>query len=408
MLSQPSLDKVLDTMASAFDEAELVSQPFPHFVLPGLLDSETAEAILQWLDKDAPWTIESRRFYVQHGCNKVAESIAQSPAAVIAEPEIFQLIRKHLERIFGIPLSSNRFHIAAHRLLPGHRIGVHNDNPTHGTETHRFLINFNSDFDDDHGGHLVLFNLQNLSESAVVLRPLHNCAVAMEFSDRSWHWVDEIKTGKRYSLIYSFWAEGAASTPEAREAKINEDSEVAESEFHELVELLRDIGANSVPHSNRYLIDHLIGTYRTLERWRCDDDVCKAGMFHSVFGTRSFPNPLVNEVDAIPIRDAIGERAQMLVRLFSRVDLPSLFGILASNRLLDGGEFVALNANDLRALVSLVWANILEQSDYVPLSGEYITQLEKLYKQTAHLLPLQSKEEIQKMMAAGALSHDNV
>lgn len=114
---------------------------------------------------------------------------------------------------FGYLSARPRSKSNAHRMLPGHRIGIHTDTPNHGTETHRFLINLNAGFDDSYGGHLVLFDKDNLCEDAlVVLPPGHNSAAAMEFSDRSWHWVDEVKSGMRFSLVYSFWKESAVES----------------------------------------------------------------------------------------------------------------------------------------------------------------------------------------------------
>ena len=392
-----SLDQTLNVIDSNLSEARMVLEPFPHSLLSGLLDKTTAEAMLDWLENDAPWKIESRRFYLQHGCDRVNERVADSPAAILGTPETFQTIRKHLERIFNINLDNNRFELAAHRLLPGHRIGIHNDNPIHGTETHRFLINLNSQFEDSHGGHLVLFDLSNPSESAVILRPIHNSAVAMEFSERSWHYVDEVKTGKRYSLIYSFWTQDAASHSEDDEV-LGDGPPISEDKFQELVEFLREIGANSTPHSSRFLIDHLTGIYRLLESWQCDSDVCKAGLFHSVMGTQSFPVPLVSEDRIDTIRHLIGERAALLVRLFKRIDVTSLINILADGVLLDGGEPAMLGSKDQKALVILFWANAFEQSPYAPYSFQETAQLKELYEKTVDLLPLRSHDDIRRML----------
>ncbi|MET0646173.1 MAG: cyclophane-containing peptide 2OG-Fe(II) oxygenase YhhC [Pyrinomonadaceae bacterium] len=396
-----SADKALNTIDSAFGGARLVATPFPHFALPDLFDGGTAAAVLDWLERDAPWAVESRGFYIHHGCTKLTERVAGGSAAVIAAPETLECIRRHLERLFGTTLSSSRFDLAAHRMLPGHRIGVHTDSPGHGTETHRLLVNLNSGFDDEQGGHLILLDLQDPEGSAVIVRPLHNSAVAMEFSDRSWHCVDEIKAGKRYSLVYSFWTEDAASPPPAGDAGTHETHVMSEEEFGELVALLRDIGADTVPHSNRYLIDHLQGTCRLLQKWQCDGDVCKAGLFHSVFGTPSFPRPLIGAERAEALREAIGERALYLVRLFSRIDWPLLLALISGESLSDGGGVAALGFNDKRAIVSLVWANVLEQSRYVPNSVETAARLKGFYEQTAHLLPPQSHDDIRGMLAAG-------
>ena len=109
--------------------------------------------MLIWLDNDVSWAVESRRFYVLHGCcSGLTERVGETPAAVIGAPETLQCMRRHLERIFGITL-------LAHRMLPSHRIGMHTDTPRHGTETHRLLINLNAGFEDEYGGRLVLLDV---------------------------------------------------------------------------------------------------------------------------------------------------------------------------------------------------------------------------------------------------------
>jgi hypothetical protein len=382
---------------SALSNAELVRQPFPHFALTNVLDDGTADAILMWLELDATWTLESQSFYIQHGCARMADRLNGTPAAAVASPMIFDIIRPHLERVFRTSLSRNRFDLVAHRLLPGHRIGIHNDCPSYGTETHRFLINLNRGFEDTYGGHLVLFSRDSPSESAVILRPLHNSAAAMEFSDRSWHCVDEVIAGARYSLIYSFWTTESVEASEADETGQTGAEEycgLPEQVFRQLVSVLRDLGANAVPHSNRYLIDHLTGTAALLSRWRCDVDVCKAGLFHTILGTASFTQSLAGEDSAGLIRNAIGERALLLVRLFRLLDWQSLLKLIDGNNLLEGGGFVTVSARDVAALVSLHWANALEQMAYVEHCDEEIERLKSLYTRMFDLLPAASHGDI--------------
>lgn len=214
MRQETSFEQALSTMESALNNVQAVTKPFPHFVIRDLFDTETASAVLNWLEQDVPWAVESRSFYVFDGCSGLIQHASGSPAAVLGAPETLQCMRKHLERIFGVTLNSSHFDLLAHRMLPGHRVGVHTDTPADGTETHRLLINLNAGFDDEQGGHLVLLDVNDIEDSAVVVAPVHNSAVAMEFSDHSWHCVDEIRSGKRYSLVYSFWVESGETGSE--------------------------------------------------------------------------------------------------------------------------------------------------------------------------------------------------
>lgn len=398
MSSSPQTDQVFAAMDRALSAAELTSDPFPHFLLPDFLDPETASNVLDWLEQSAPWTLQTSNFYIQHGSGKLADCVSGTKAAAVASPIALQIIRKNLERVFGTRLCPDRGGVIAHRLLPGHRIGVHNDCPAHGTETHRFLINLNRGFEDSYGGHLVLLDKDDPSGSTVIVRPLHNSAAAFELSGRSWHCVEEVTGFERYSLIYAFWtlqSVSAAENCESRAPAPGADPELCRREFQRLVGVLRDLGANTIPHSNRHLIDHLIGTWAILQRWRCDLDVCVAGLFHSVFGTRAFPRALVNDESMDLIRDAIGERPFALVRFFKLLNPHSLAGLVRhEEQVVDGSRTVRLTTSDVQDLVSLHWANAVEQLPFVEHTSEQIEALKSFYGETVGLLPQSARDEI--------------
>ena len=397
MRQETSFEQALSTMESALNNVQAVPKPFPHFAIPDLFDADTASAVLNWLEQDVPWTVESRKFYVQDVCTGVTQRASGSPAAVVGAPETLQCMRKHLERIFGVTLNTSHFDLVAHRMLPGHRIGIHTDTPGYETETHRLLINLNAGFDDEQGGHLILLDMSDLEDSAVVVRPVHNSAVGMEFSDHSWHCVDEIKSGKRYSLVYSFWVENWETDSSTAEATRDGFGTVTEQELNDMRSLLREMRVDAVPHTSRSLMDHVDGVYQILKQWQCDRDICKAGLFHFSLGTPMLQPFADEQIDRI--RTLIGERAMFLVMLYSRADLPSLRRIVSGDKFTHSGGTVALTLRDTRSLVSLVWANILEQSRYVPLAEGMDAELKQLFKETSHLLPPQSDKNIRSLLS---------
>lgn len=407
-LLQPPLDESLATLGAALDGARLMTDPFPHFVLPNLFDDATAGNILRWLEEEAPWAVESRAFYLHHGCANLAALTAGGPAAAVAAPETLRLMRQHLARVFGVGLRADRSEVNAHRMLPGHRIGLHNDSPVRGTETHRLLINLNSGFDDAHGGHLVLLDPRAPEESAVIVRPLHNSAVAMEFSDRSWHCVDEIRAGKRYSIIYSFWRDQAhEDAAESVGAAPVESDGLPEAELRTMLPLLRECGAGETPHGDRRLIDHLQDTYRILRRWGCDRDVCGAGLFHGVLGTPGSPCALSGD-HAASVRVVIGDRAFLLARLSGQADRRSLLRALSGDSLSESGEPVLLGRRDAHALAAVFWASVVARAARVPPAGEERAGLWELYEQTGRALPPRSCEDIDGMLAADETSPGGV
>jgi Rps23 Pro-64 3,4-dihydroxylase Tpa1-like proline 4-hydroxylase len=93
--------------------------------------------------------------------------------------------------------------ITAHKLINGHKMGVHNDF-IGSAETHRLVIQINDDWTDEHGGYLMLFHSKDASDVAGIIRPIHNTAVGFEISDHSFHAVSTVHDFTRYTLVYTF------------------------------------------------------------------------------------------------------------------------------------------------------------------------------------------------------------
>ena len=58
--------------------------------------------------------------------------------------------------------------------------------------------------------------------------------------------------------------------------------------FKGMTDFLVGIGIEQVPHTQKSYLAHLIAVFRDLERAGCTEDVCRAGMFHSIYGTEKF------------------------------------------------------------------------------------------------------------------------
>lgn len=85
-----------------------------------------------------------------------------------------------------------------------------------------------------------------------------------------------------------------------------------ETTYRQLTDFLVALGTAEVDHTERKFLPHLIGVYRDLADWGCAEDVCRAGMFHSIYGTQKFqkfalPLDRRDEVCAL-----IGQRAERL------------------------------------------------------------------------------------------------
>jgi hypothetical protein len=93
--------------------------------------------------------------------------------------------------------------------------------------------------------------------------------------------------------------------------------------YDELIEFLNGLSTDEVSHTKGTLLGHLIKVYRDLKAWGCDESLCRAGMFHSIYGTEKFQKftlPLSRRDD---VRRLIGERAERLAYLNCAMDRAS-------------------------------------------------------------------------------------
>tara|TARA_R110002153_G_scaffold7687_1_gene34344 strand:- start:65 stop:919 length:855 start_codon:yes stop_codon:yes gene_type:complete len=72
----------------------------------------------------------------------------------------------------------------------------------------------------------------------------------------------------------------------------------------------------TVPHGNKNLFQHLINVYNKLRKWNCHEDICYAGLFHSIYGNDSFT--FKTETDREIIKKLIGEKSESLVYLYNQ------------------------------------------------------------------------------------------
>lgn len=106
----------------------------------------------------------------------------------------------------------------------------------------------------------------------------------------------------------------------------------------------------AIPHSNTTFFNHLYNTFRILKKLNQNEDVCLAGLYHSVYDTDFFKANLV--IDSKDVIDKIGEYSNFLVKVFcseNRAD--SIF----QNTLC-----VPTNVN--KDLLYIFYANEVEQS----------------------------------------------
>jgi hypothetical protein len=145
------------------------------------------------------------------------------------------------------------------------------------------------------------------------------------------------------------------------------DDEVARA----IVAFLQAEGAAKLPHCPaRGLLDHLIGTYEIVRRWREPQWLAHAALIHSVYGTDSYQRELLSMSRRHELAAVAGERPERLAYLFSVTPRRPLFtGVHLWARELPlrssaGGDDCAEppSREEFDALVLLHMANIADQA----------------------------------------------
>ena len=104
--------------------------------------------------------------------------------------------------------------------------------------------------------------------------------------------------------------------------------------FVPLVGYLKSIGCDKQQHgSSRTLLDHLVGVSEMLAKKDCSDDLCIAGLFHSIYGTSHFRPKMISMGERDNIKSLIGVEAENIVYQFCILPKNRIAGI---KRLQDG------------------------------------------------------------------------
>jgi hypothetical protein len=126
-------------------------------------------------------------------------------------------------------------------------------------------------------------------------------------------------------------------------------------------------GAGKLPHGDRSLRDHLVGTFSILRGWGAPPSVARAGLIHSVYSTQYYRLALVAGADRHEVQRAAGKRAERLAHAFCTVDRAGLWQALASSGSASraarcAGAAVVFDSETIYSLLLIEMANIAEQS----------------------------------------------
>lgn len=132
-------------------------------------------------------------------------------------------------------------------------------------------------------------------------------------------------------------------------------------------DFLMSLGVADVPHTQKSYLGHLVGLHRLMQRLGCSEDVCQAGLFHSIYGTERFQGFTLPLARRGEVRKLIGERAERLAYLNCAMDRASMDRAVergtAPYRFIDRmtGEEVELTEADFDDLCRIHVYDLLEQ-----------------------------------------------
>lgn len=142
---------------------------------------------------------------------------------------------------------------------------------------------------------------------------------------------------------------------------------LAELERH--ISFLRGMGADANPHSNADLLEHLVGVAALLASWGARAALCRAGLFHSIYGTTAYAAACLPPTQRDALRERIGDEAERLTYLFCAMDRKSFLANKSqpaqTRTILDRFQAcaVAVTRQDIADLSHLLAANWLEQRE---------------------------------------------
>ena len=137
--------------------------------------------------------------------------------------------------------------------------------------------------------------------------------------------------------------------------------------YKQLTEFLRELGTEKVSHTEKNYLAHVIGVYNDMVAAGCTEEVCRAGMFHSIYGTELFQRFSLPLTRRSEVRALIGERAERLAYLNCAMDRSSFDQVLLRHegpyRIEDriSGEQVEVSEEDFTDLCRIHLYDWLEQ-----------------------------------------------
>ncbi len=176
--------------------------------------------------------------------------------------------------------------------------------------------------------------------------------------------------------------------------------------YKQMTDFLVGMGIDELPHTHKSYLAHLIAVFRDLESLGCPEDVCRAGMFHSIYGTEKFQGFTLPLERRGEVRALIGDRAERLAYLNCAMDRASFDRALETAegpyRIVDRitGEAVEVSRPEFDDLCRVHLIDWLEQ---VPRSEEWDYRRAG-YQKMAQRLGGEAEERFERVYGRGEIA----
>lgn len=171
----------------------------------------------------------------------------------------------------------------------------------------------------------------------------------------------------------------------------------------QLTDFLASLGIEQIAHTQKNYLAHLISVYKLMQAAAWDEELCRAGLFHSIYGTEKFQGYKLPLARRAELAELIGSRAEHLAYWNCVMDRSSLDELLSQadepiflrNR--ESGEMMSLTRSELDDLCCVHLFDWLEQAPRSRFGWDYRRQA---YRQMAQRLGSRAIEVYDQVFAA--------
>ena len=177
--------------------------------------------------------------------------------------------------------------------------------------------------------------------------------------------------------------------------------------FKQLTDFLVELGLEQIAHTQKNYLAHLISVYKLMQSAGCDEELCRAGLLHSIYGTEKFQGFKLGLDRREELAKLVGSRAERLAYWNCLMDRGSLDELLTQEgepfllRNRENGETMPLTRWELDDLCCVHLFDWLEQAPRSRFGWDYRRQA---YRRMAERLGDRAVKEFDRVYAGAPTS----